>query len=87
MATCSSPLSRNYRVGMRLANGETLAQILDELGSVAEGVRTTRVVWEYARAKGIAMPITESVYRLLNEGLSVQETLRSLMARPSGFEY
>lgn len=87
LATCSSPLSRNYRVGMRLAQGEKLSEILEDLGSVAEGVRTARVVWEHAKSKGIDMPITESVYRLLNEGISVQETLRLLMVRPSGHEY
>lgn len=49
LATCSSPLSRNYRVGLRLAKGEKLEAILADLGSTAEGVRTTQSVWAFAQ--------------------------------------
>ena len=42
IATCSSPLSRNYTVGFRLAKGETLAEILDSMEEVAEGINTIR---------------------------------------------
>ena len=81
LATASSPLSRNYRVGAKLAAGEKLEDILAELGSTAEGVQTTRTVFEYARLHGIHMPITEGVYHLL-KGESVQEVIKSLMSRP-----
>jgi glycerol-3-phosphate dehydrogenase (NAD(P)+) len=83
LATCSSPLSRNYRVGMRLAQGQKLSEILKELGSTAEGVKTSRSVHEYARTRNIEMPITEGVYQLLTTEVSVQEILHSLMTRPS----
>ena len=51
IATCSSNQSRNYRVGFHLAKGEKLEDVLAELGQVAEGVRTTRIVYEFAKAK------------------------------------
>ncbi len=83
LATCSSPLSRNYRVGMRLAQGEKLDAVLADLGSTAEGVRTTRSVWKFAKENHIYMPITEAVYRLLEEGVPVQQVLQNLMSRPA----
>jgi glycerol-3-phosphate dehydrogenase (NAD(P)+) len=83
LATCSSPLSRNYRVGQKLAQGEKLEQVLRELGSTAEGVRTTRSVWKFAQANFIYMPITEAVYHLLEDGKPVQEVLHNLMTRPA----
>ncbi len=81
MATSSSPLSRNYRVGGRLARGDQLDLILKELGSTAEGVTTTRTVHKYASTHGIDMPITEGVDRLLDGTQSVHEVLASLMKR------
>jgi glycerol-3-phosphate dehydrogenase (NAD(P)+) len=81
LATCASPLSRNYRVGLQIAKGEKLQQVLEELGSTAEGVMTTRTVREYARENRIDMPITEGVYQLLQDGASVQSVIRELMSR------
>lgn len=83
LATCSSPLSRNYRVGMRLALGERLDEILADLGTTAEGVRTTYIVHQYARDHGIAMPITEAVYRLLYNQEPIQGIIHQLMTRPA----
>lgn len=83
LATCSSHLSRNYRVGFRLAQGEKLEKILTELGSTAEGVRTTQSVWAHASKMGISMPITESVFHLLRDEVSVQDVLHQLMTRPN----
>lgn len=81
LATCSSPSSRNYRVGFRLAAGEKIDEILRTLGSTAEGVRTTETVHAFADAHGIYMPITEGVHQLLS-GASPQEVLQHLMTRP-----
>lgn len=81
LATCSSPLSRNYRVGHRLGKGEKLEAILESLGSTAEGVKTTRAVHEFARSRGISMPITEAVYHLLQGGFPVGEIVQALMKR------
>jgi glycerol-3-phosphate dehydrogenase (NAD(P)+) len=82
LATCSSNLSRNYRVGNRLAKGESLEVILDELESTAEGVLTTKTVWEYASQHKIVMPITEGVYRLLKGNTSAEGLMKELMTRP-----
>jgi glycerol-3-phosphate dehydrogenase (NAD(P)+) len=86
LATCSSPLSRNYRVGSRLAKGETLPQILETLGSTAEGVRTTQSVHAYAKSRGIDMPLVEGVYQLLQGGAPIQQIMRGLMTRPQTTE-
>jgi glycerol-3-phosphate dehydrogenase (NAD(P)+) len=81
LATCSSPLSRNYRTGMRLALGEPLDRVLAELGSTAEGVKTTRSVREFARKHGIEMPVTEGVYHLLEGQMPVSDIIHELMTR------
>lgn len=86
LATASSPLSRNYRVGYRLGKGESLEAILADLGSVAEGVRTTRILWEYARAKDMELPITAGVYALLMGRATAQQALAELMKRPPSME-
>ncbi|MBI2711614.1 MAG: NAD(P)-dependent glycerol-3-phosphate dehydrogenase, partial [Bdellovibrio sp.] len=85
LATCSSSLSRNYRVGQRLAKGERLSAILLDLGSTAEGVATTKSIYEFALQRQISMPITEGVNQLL-EGREVREVLSSLMRRPGSIE-
>jgi glycerol-3-phosphate dehydrogenase (NAD(P)+) len=81
LATCSSPLSRNYRVGRRLAEGATLDVILKELGAVAEGVRTTQIISSFAVERGISMPITEGVAELIRGDRPAREVLRALMQR------
>ena len=86
VATCSSTLSRNHTVGRHLAKGEALDEIIANLGMVAEGVNTTRVIHTHAQAEGIDMPIAAAVYRLLFEGASPEEALASLMARESRYE-
>lgn len=84
LATCFSPLSRNYQVGYRLARGETLEAVTADLKQVAEGVRTTKTVTEYARAHHVYMPITESVYRVLFEGTTPEKALGELLEAGRG---
>lgn len=79
MATCFSPLSRNFQVGYRLARGEELEAITSDINQVAEGVRTTQTVAEHARLERIYMPITTGVYRVLFEGATPVEALRGLL--------
>jgi glycerol-3-phosphate dehydrogenase (NAD(P)+) len=80
VATCSSPHSRNYSAGKRLAQGESLTE-LEASRLTTEGIPTTRAVVAYARKHGLELPIAEAVYRVIFTGLSPQEALRSLMAR------
>lgn len=82
LATCSSVTSRNYRVGQGLARGETLEKILDELGSTAEGVRTTLSVYEFAQKRGIELPIVGAIYMLLKNQINVGDVLKGLLSRP-----
>ncbi|WP_416399100.1 NAD(P)H-dependent glycerol-3-phosphate dehydrogenase [Allohahella sp. A8] len=81
VVTCSSPLSRNYRVGYSLGQHESVESIVSSLGQVAEGVNTTRLVAERARAMGIDMPLAFGLYAILYEQVPVDKVLRSLMAR------
>lgn len=82
MTTCFSPHGRNRSVGMRLGQGESLAQILASMAAVAEGVNTSRSVCDLSRQLGIDMPITNVVFRVLFEGLSPREATDALMRRP-----
>ncbi len=79
--TCTGDLSRNRRVGLGLGRGQTLAQVLEELGQVAEGVVTARSAWQLAQREGVDMPITEQVYRMLYDDKPVGEVLRDLAGR------
>ncbi|MEB3359046.1 MAG: NAD(P)H-dependent glycerol-3-phosphate dehydrogenase [Synechococcales bacterium] len=81
LATCSSPLSRNYRVGYGLAHGKSLEQILEELQSTAEGVNTANVLIDIADRERIPVPISRQVYRLLNGKITPQEAVEALMER------
>jgi glycerol-3-phosphate dehydrogenase (NAD(P)+) len=86
LVTCSSELSRNFRVGLGLSAGKALDTILDELGEVAEGVNTTRVALALSQAEGVAMPITEAVHQILFEGGAVPEVMDELMSRAARYE-
>lgn len=79
IATCISPLSRNYQVGFRLANGETLKQIIESTVYVAEGIQTTKTINNYANEKKILMPIVRGVYKILFEKKDIRKVINSLM--------
>ncbi len=81
LATCTSPLSRNYRVGYGLSQGQPLAQILADLGSTAEGVNTTEVLVAIANREEIPVPIARQVHRLLKGKITPQEAVEALMER------
>ena len=83
--TCTGELSRNRRVGLALAKGRKLDDILGELGHVAEGVHTAREVDKRARELGIDMPITQAVCAVLFGGVAPRDAVESLLARdPKG---
>lgn len=79
--TCSSDLSRNRTVGRGLAAGKTAAEVQKELGQVAEGVVNTRSARDLARKLGVDMPITETMYRVIYEGLPPRDAVTALMMR------
>ncbi|TFK56570.1 NAD-dependent glycerol-3-phosphate dehydrogenase [Heliocybe sulcata] len=80
--TCSSPTSRNYTVGYRLGKGEQLDDIIRSLGSVAEGVTTTKALRKVVDELGVDAPIATAVYGILYEGKNLQETVQGLMSLP-----
>jgi glycerol-3-phosphate dehydrogenase (NAD(P)+) len=81
ITTCVSRHGRNRHVGESLARGEKLPQILARLTMVAEGVYTARSVHERARKMGIAMPLTDEVYRVLYEDKDPLAAVNDLMLR------
>lgn len=79
--TATGDLSRNRRVGLLLARGHTLAQAVESLGHVAEGVYCARTVVQRARQLGVEMPISEGVVALLDGTLRPAEVVAGLMER------
>jgi glycerol-3-phosphate dehydrogenase (NAD(P)+) len=79
--TCTGDLSRNRRVGLGLAKGETLQKILTDLGHVAEGVGTAREARRLAASHGVEMPITDAVCRLLDGEIGAREAADQLLRR------
>jgi len=79
--TCNGDLSRNLRVGMGLAKGLTLEEILENLGMVAEGVKTSQSACELATKHGVEMPITTGVHHILYHRLDPLVALQQLMNR------
>ncbi|ACC79726.1 NAD(P)H-dependent glycerol-3-phosphate dehydrogenase [Nostoc punctiforme] len=87
LATCNSPLSRNYQVGYQLAGGKTLKETLANLQGTAEGVNTCQVLMQRAKQQNIPVPITEQVYRLLQGEVTPRQALDELMLRDIKPEY
>jgi glycerol-3-phosphate dehydrogenase (NAD(P)+) len=79
--TCTGDLSRNRRVGIELARGRMLPDILGSTRMVAEGVETTFAAVELARRHSVEMPITEQMYRVLRDGKPPRDAIRDLMDR------
>jgi glycerol-3-phosphate dehydrogenase (NAD(P)+) len=84
--TCTGDLSRNRRVGLALAEGKALAQIIQDLGHVAEGVRCAEAVRTLSLQLGVDMPITLAVAGVLFDGDSTSEMVKRLLARESRAE-
>ncbi|MEI6520990.1 MAG: NAD(P)H-dependent glycerol-3-phosphate dehydrogenase [bacterium] len=87
MATCSSPMSRNHRVGLTVGKGDSYLTALGNSGQVAEGVPTTEAVVKLARNIDVVMPICEEVYAMLFENKPAPESFKTLMSRNRGKEY
>jgi glycerol-3-phosphate dehydrogenase (NAD(P)+) len=79
--TCTGDLSRNRRVGLALADGRQLPDILRDIGHVAEGVSAAAMVRGLAHHHALDMPICEAVYRTLYEGLSARDAVVELLRR------
>jgi len=84
--TTTGELSRNRTVGVQLAAGRPVADILAELGHVAEGVASAAMVQQRARALGVEMPIVDAVVQVLAGRLVPAQALQQLMRRDARAE-
>jgi len=85
--TCTGDLSRNRRVGLALARGAPLAEVLAGLGHTAEGVLTARAVAGLAQELGVEMPITRAVCRVLEDPRQARAAVQELLGREQKTEY
>lgn len=79
--TCTGDLSRNRTVGIQLGKGKKLKQILADMQMVAEGIKTTKSVYDLTRPLNIEMPILEQVYKILYENKDCSLAVKDLLAR------
>lgn len=85
--TCTSPLSRNYTLGIKLGQGIKLEDILTQTKSVIEGVETAESAFELSKKYNMEMPIVEQVYKIIYEGKDPVLTVKDLMSRPLRAEF
>jgi glycerol-3-phosphate dehydrogenase (NAD(P)+) len=85
--TCTGDLSRNRKVGLQLAAGIALGDIVNSTPMVAEGIGTTSVAVRMAAQFGVEMPITAEMHAVLNEGRAPAEAIRRLMGRTPRGEF
>lgn len=80
IVTCTSPLSRNFRVGQAIGHGKTLEEAAAEVGQVAEGVNTTRIVKHKADAMGVYMPLVTALHAILFHDKPLRTVLKEMMS-------
>jgi glycerol-3-phosphate dehydrogenase (NAD(P)+) len=81
--TCTGPLSRNRRVGLELASGKPLPEIIANLGHVAEGVHAANAAVALAKQRGVDVPISEAVTQVLQGKATARDAIGQLLARPA----
>ncbi len=79
--TCTGGLSRNRRVGMKLGQGMTLQEVLDDMKMVAEGVKTSRSVHQLSQKLGLELPLCEQVYAVVHENKPAMQAVDDIMSR------
>jgi glycerol-3-phosphate dehydrogenase (NAD(P)+) len=79
--TCTGDLSRNRTVGLELAKGRKLEEIVNSMKMVAEGIKTTAATVDLARRFGVEMPIAEQMHAMLHLGRLPRDAIRQLMER------
>lgn len=77
--TCTSDLSRNYRIGYALGQGKSLETALEEIGQVVEGVNTLRIVKQKADEMGVYMPLVSGLYAIFFENRDIMDVVQNLM--------
>jgi glycerol-3-phosphate dehydrogenase (NAD(P)+) len=84
--TCTSDLSRNYRVGFAVGSGKSLEQAVEDIGQVAEGVNTVKIVKQKASELDVYMPLVTGLHAVLFEGLPVVEVAKKLMQGEQNYD-
>ena len=87
LLTATGDLSRNRRVGLALAKGNDLENILKELGQVAEGVKVASMAVKLAKRQGVEMPITSAVNAILEGQTSVESAIEQLLSRAPATDF
>jgi glycerol-3-phosphate dehydrogenase (NAD(P)+) len=82
VATCTSKLSRNYRLGYNLGKGMNLKEAKEEIGQVAEGIRTLQVIRNESLELDIKMPLVESLYNIMYSGSLPDALISDLVNNP-----
>ena len=80
IVTCMSPLSRNYQVGFALGQGKTLDESVAQLGQVAEGVNTLKVLKQKSDEEGVYMPLVAGLHAILFEQQPLDAVIGRLMS-------
>ena len=86
IVTCTSAHSRNRRAGILVGQGRDPQSAMEEVGAVVEGYYAAASAWELARQQQVDMPIVHAAYRVLYEGMSAEEAVKTLLQRPSRAE-
>lgn len=81
IVTCTSVHSRNWRAGHMLGQGQNLEDVLQNMGMIVEGVRTTKAAYQLAQKYHCQMPIAEMLYHVLFNGVDAKEAVERLMGR------
>ncbi|KGJ28598.1 NAD(P)H-dependent glycerol-3-phosphate dehydrogenase [Staphylococcus haemolyticus] len=81
IVTCTSTHSRNYTLGFKLGQGQTMDEALNEMNMVVEGIYTTNSVYHLAKQQNVDLPITNALYKVLFEDNPVKDSVKDLMGR------
>ena len=84
LVTCTSPLSRNHRLGCCIAQGMSLEEASESLGKLAEGVNTLRLVHAKRQELEVYMPLVDGLYQILFEQREITEVVGTLMGNTEG---
>jgi len=86
IATCSSPLSRNFRIGKALGEGKDMNLVISEMDQVAEGMNTLKQVKDKADSLGVKMPLVNGLYEIVYNNQTVDHIINSLMLEEQGLD-
>ena len=82
IVTCTSMHSRNRRAGIMVGEGATVAEAVERVGMVVEGITATRCAYQLSQQLGVEMPITAEIYRMIEGETTALEAVETLMGRP-----